>query len=46
MIVDANITVRFLRPRAPTYVVEDRKKKGGKQISQRKEKIKKRLNQE
>ncbi|XOD67146.1 MAG: hypothetical protein ACMUEL_03900 [Flavobacteriales bacterium Tduv] len=47
VIVDASITESPLAPKGvPTYVVEDRKEEGKNQISQRKEKEKKRLNQE
>ncbi|XOD68125.1 MAG: hypothetical protein ACMUEL_09770 [Flavobacteriales bacterium Tduv] len=47
MIVDVSITVRpFATKGAPTYVVEDRKEEREKQISQRKERVKKRLNKE
>ncbi|XOD66714.1 MAG: hypothetical protein ACMUEL_01315 [Flavobacteriales bacterium Tduv] len=42
VIVDASITVRpFASKRSPTYVVEDRKEVGKKQINQRKERVKK-----
>ncbi|XOD67229.1 MAG: transposase [Flavobacteriales bacterium Tduv] len=42
VIVDASITVSPFAPKGvPTYVVEDRKKEGQKQISQRKERVKK-----
>ncbi|XOD66893.1 MAG: hypothetical protein ACMUEL_02360 [Flavobacteriales bacterium Tduv] len=45
MIVDASIAVNPFAPKgkAPTYVVEDRKKEGQKQISQRKESVKRDL---
>ncbi|XOD67024.1 MAG: transposase [Flavobacteriales bacterium Tduv] len=43
VIVDASITMSLFAPNwAPTYVVEDRKKEEKKQISQRKERVKKR----
>ncbi|XOD67610.1 MAG: hypothetical protein ACMUEL_06700 [Flavobacteriales bacterium Tduv] len=45
VIVDASITVRTISPNGtPTHVVEDRKEEGKTQISQRKERVKKRLN--
>ncbi|XOD68272.1 MAG: transposase [Flavobacteriales bacterium Tduv] len=42
VIVDASITVSSLAPKGPpTYVVEDRKEEGKKQISQREARVKK-----
>ncbi|XOD67183.1 MAG: transposase [Flavobacteriales bacterium Tduv] len=42
VIVDVSMTVNPFAPKgAPTYVVEDRKKEGEKQISQRKARVKK-----
>ncbi|XOD66495.1 MAG: hypothetical protein ACMUEL_00055 [Flavobacteriales bacterium Tduv] len=47
VIVEACITLRPFAPKGDTtYVVEDRKEEGKKQISQRKARVKKRLNQE
>ncbi|XOD66659.1 MAG: hypothetical protein ACMUEL_01020 [Flavobacteriales bacterium Tduv] len=47
MIIYSSIIVNLFAPkRDPTYIVEDRKEEGEKQISQRKARGKKEINQE